>query len=227
MNPIATRLTKVRQRIEAAASACGRDPATIRLLAVSKTKPVEDVRTAYAAGQRAFGENYLQDALPKIAELAELALEWHFIGRLQGNKTEAIAHNFAWVHGLDKAKHARLLDRHRDGISPPLQVCIQLNLSGEESKGGIAPPDLPGLAATITALPNLTLRGLMTMPRPDAPAAELESVFGRLAELLSEIQAIAPEADTLSMGMSGDMVPAIRAGSTLVRIGTDIFGPRA
>ena len=227
MNTIAERLAAVHARIAAAAAACDRDPADIRLLAVSKTKPAEAIREAWAAGQLAFGENYLQDALPKIAALADLPLEWHFIGRIQGNKTGAIATHFDWVHGLDSARHARQLDQHRPPDAAPLNVCIQLNLSGEASKGGITADQLPELAGIVAGLPRLRLRGLMTMPAPGDPPAAQAAAFRQLAGLLPGLQTVTTGADTLSMGMSGDMESAIRAGSTLVRIGTDIFGPRA
>ena len=227
MNTIAERLAAVRERIAASSRSCGRAPTDVTLLAVSKTKPAAAIREAWQAGQVAFGENYLQDALPKIEALADLPLEWHFIGRIQGNKTEAIARHFDWVHGLDSAKHARQLDRHRLPGAGPLNVCIQLNLSEETSKGGISESQLADLASTVAALPNLRLRGLMTMPAPgDTPEAQA-ATFRRLAGLLETVRRAAPTADTLSMGMSGDMEAAIRAGSTMVRIGTDIFGPRA
>lgn len=227
MNPISERLAKVRERITLAANACGRNPDGIRLLAVSKTKPPEDIRAAYAAGQRAFGENYLQDAVPKILALDDLDIEWHFIGRLQGNKTDSIARHFAWVHSLEKIKHAQQLDRHRAAQAAPLDICIQLNLSGETSKGGIGPDALPALAAAVAACPRLCLRGLMTLPDPLSPAAAQVAAFEELARLLDRLRADHPQVDTLSIGMSADLEAAIRSGSTLVRIGTDIFGPRA
>jgi pyridoxal phosphate enzyme (YggS family) len=226
MNQIPERLAAVRRRIRDAAVANGRDPDAIALLAVSKTKPVEAVRAAYDAGQRRFGENYLQDALAKIAALADADIEWHFIGRIQGNKTAEISRHFAWVHSLANQRHAELLDRHRPQTLPPLQVCLQVNLSGEASKGGIDATDLDGLAAVVQRLPRLRLRGLMTMPDPHATAERQRADFARLRELLAGLQAAGVDADTLSMGMSGDLEHAIAEGSTLVRIGTDIFGPR-
>ncbi len=226
MNEIPERLAQVRQRIHDAALACARNPDDIALLAVSKTKPATDVRAAYAAGQRRFGENYLQDALPKIAELDDCDIEWHFIGRIQGNKTADISRRFAWVHGLDRLRHAELLDRHRPPKLPPLQVCLQVNLSGESSKGGIDAGALLELATAVARLPRLRLRGLMTMPDPHAAAGRQRADFHRLRELLTDLNAAGLDLDTLSMGMSGDMEAAIAEGSTLVRIGTDIFGPR-
>lgn len=226
MSEIAQALAGVHRRIEEAALAAGRNPADIALLAVSKTKPAAAVREAHAAGQRAFGENYLQDALPKIAELAALNLEWHFIGRIQSNKTRDIATHFVWVHGIDRLKHAQRLNEQRPRTMPPLQCCIQVNLSGESSKGGVSPEQLPQLARAMAALPHLQLRGLMTMPDPESPRIEQERVFRELAVLREALNSDGLALDTLSMGMSGDLELAIAAGSTLVRIGTDIFGAR-
>lgn len=226
MKQIPERLAQVRQRIRDAALACGREPASIALLAVSKTKPVSDVLAAYDAGQRLFGENYLQDALPKIAELHDKAIEWHFIGRIQGNKCSDISHYFAWVHSLDKLRHAELLDRHRPDGLPPLQVCLQVNLSGEASKGGITPATLSDLAHAVAAMPRLRLRGLMTMPDPHAGAERQRDDFAGLRALRDAVRYDGLDLDTLSMGMSADMDLAIAEGSTMVRIGTDIFGPR-
>ena len=197
------------------------------LLAVSKTKPASDVLAAYQAGQRRFGENYLQDALPKIRELTDTDIEWHFIGHLQSNKAPEISRHFAWVHGLDQLRHAeRLSERRPEGLRP-LQVCLQVNLSGEASKGGVAPDALPGLAQAVDRLPGLRLRGLMTMPDPNSGRDSQRRIFARLRALLVELQEQGLELDTLSMGMSGDMEDAIAEGATIVRIGTDIFGARA
>jgi len=226
MTDIAQALAGVQQRIAAAATAVGRDPAEITLLAVSKTKPVEMIRAAHAAGQVAFGENYLQDALPKIAALRELDLEWHYIGRIQSNKTREIAANFAWVHGIDKLKHAQRLNNQRDPAQPPLQCCIQVNLSGEASKGGVNREQLPALAHDLATLPRLRLRGLMTMPDPGSDRTAQSAVFTELAALREQLNTGGLALDTLSMGMSGDLELAIAAGSTLVRVGTDIFGAR-
>lgn len=226
MNHIPARLDEVRRRIRSAALAAGRDPDAITLLAVSKTRPVDDIRAAYAAGQRLFGENYLQEALPKIAALADLDLEWHFIGRLQSNKTADVSRTFAWAHGLDQWRHAQRLNDQRPTGLPPLQVCLQVNLSGESSKGGITPDDLPGLAKAVAELPRLRLRGLMTMPDPNTPVETQRGVFARLRQLLRALHDRGLPLDTLSMGMSADLEAAIAEGATLVRIGTDIFGAR-
>lgn len=227
MNQIPERLIRVRERISAAARASGRSPGEITLLAVSKTKPASDILAAYRAGQREFGENYLQDALPKIRSIREPGIEWHFIGRLQSNKTAEISRHFAWVHGLDRLKHAKRLDAQRPPELPPLQICLQVNLSAEASKGGVLPEDLPELAAAVARLPRLRLRGLMTMPNPETDAATQRAVFAQLRLLLQELRATGLDLDTLSMGMSADMEAAIAEGSTMVRIGTDIFGARA
>ncbi|MCG6964956.1 MAG: YggS family pyridoxal phosphate-dependent enzyme [Chromatiaceae bacterium] len=226
MNEIPERLNSVRERIRAAAAASGRDPDQVTLLAVSKTRPVSDILAAHAAGQRRFGENYLQDALPKVRGLDGADIEWHFIGRLQSNKTAEVAHHFAWVHGLDRLKHAERLSTQRPAELPPLQVCIQVNMSGEASKGGVAPDELPGLALAVAALPRLRLRGLMTMPDPSSEPQVQREAFARLRGLLDGLRAQGLALDTLSMGMSGDMEAAIAEGATIVRIGTDIFGSR-
>ena len=227
MADIANNLAQIHQRIAVAAENSQRNPASIALLAVSKTKPIEMIEAAYAAGQRSFGENYLQDALPKIEALAELNIEWHYIGRIQSNKTRPIAEHFAWVHAIESIKHAqRLNDQRPDGL-PILNCCIQLNLSGEESKGGIQPDALIETAAAFNELPHCRLRGLMTMPDPDSSAAQQQAVFHKLASCLDELKQQGFDVDTLSMGMSGDLELAIAEGSTMVRIGTDIFGARS
>jgi pyridoxal phosphate enzyme (YggS family) len=226
MNQIPEKLIQIRERIRGAARACGRSPDEITLLAVSKTKPASDVLTAYKAGQREFGENYLQDALPKIQAICEPGIEWHFIGRVQSNKTAEISRHFSWVHGLDRLKHAERLSTQRPTELAPLQVCLQVNLSAEASKGGVKPEDLPALAAAVSRLPGLKLRGLMTMPNPDTESAAQRAVFARLRLLLQDLCARGLDLDTLSMGMSADMEAAIAEGSTMVRIGTDIFGAR-
>ena len=226
MTSLAERLSQLRRQISRIASSCDRDPSDIRLVAVSKTRPVEDILAAVEAGQRVFGENYLQDALPKIAALRDRNLEWHFIGRIQSNKTREIAGNFAWVHALEKLKHARRLDSQRPDNMPPLNACIQLNLTGETSKGGIAAEELPELLENTRDLPHLKIRGLMTMPPASAGETLQHHVFGMLRKLLEEMNRQGHELDTLSMGMSGDMQAAICEGATMVRIGTAIFGPR-
>ena len=227
MLDIANNLALIQQRIARAAENAQRNPASITLLAVSKTKPIEMIEAAYAAGQRSFGENYLQDALPKIEALAELDIEWHYIGRIQSNKTRPIAEHFAWVHAIDSIKHAQRLNDQRPNGLPALNCCIQLNLSGEDSKGGIQPDALIETAAAFNELPHCRLRGLMTMPDPDSSAEQQQSVFYQLANCLDELKQEGFDVDTLSMGMSGDLELAITEGSTMVRIGTDIFGARS
>lgn len=226
MKEIPDRLAAVHRRIRQAAAACGRASEDVQLLAVSKTKPVTDVRAALDAGQRAFGENYLQDALPKIEALRDRDVEWHFIGRVQSNKTAEISRHFDWVHGLDDLRHAQRLDRQRPADLPPLQVCLQVNLSGEASKGGVSPERLPALAEAVAVLPHLRLRGLMTMPDPHSPPARQRAAFAALRGLRDRLRTAGLTLDTLSMGMSGDMEAAIAEGATIVRIGTDIFGAR-
>lgn len=225
---IETRIQAVRRQIADAARKAGRRPEQTQLLAVSKTHPASYIRAAWAAGQRTFGESYVQEAVAKIAELSDLAIEWHFIGRVQSNKTRAIAEHFDWLHSLGNAQHAeRLNDQRPPGLSP-LQVCVQVNLSEESSKGGIGSNDLQELATRVAKLPNLNLRGLMTMPDPDAPRDRQIADFKRLRDLLGELRASGhATADTLSMGMTNDLEDAIAAGSTLVRIGTAIFGKRS
>ena len=226
MNDIPRRLARVHDRISAAAIASGRRPEDVTLLAVSKTKPASDVLAAYRAGQRRFGENYLQDALPKIRELADTDIEWHFIGHLQSNKAPEISRHFTWVHGLDQLRHAERLSDRRPGELQPLQVCLQVNLSGEASKGGVAPDALPELAQAVGRLPRLQLRGLMTMPDPNSSRDSQRRVFARLSALLVELKEQGLDLDTLSMGMSGDMEDAIAEGATIVRFGSDIFCAR-
>ena len=216
----------VRERIRRAATACGRDPGDVTLLAVSKTKPLADVIAAYEAGQRLFGENYLQDALPKILGMPASDVEWHFIGRIQGNKTAEISRHFSWVHGLDRVHHAEQLSRYRPAGMADLQVCLQVNLSAEASKGGVAADQLPALARAVADLPRLRLRGLMTMPDPHATNDALHAAFSRLRHLRDRLNAEGSALDTLSMGMSGDLETAIAEGATIVRIGTDLFGAR-
>jgi len=224
---ITERLTQVKERLSTFARTCERDPVDIQLIAVSKTRPAEEIRVAFEAGQRAFGENYLQEALPKIRELADLPIEWHFIGRIQSNKTRDIAARFHWVHALASAKHARRLSEQRPGELPPLQVCIQVNVSGEASKGGVAPEETAELARLVATLPRLRLRGLMTMPPAGSSEAEQHRIFGALRKLRDRLNAEEElEMDSLSMGMSGDMEAAVCEGATMVRIGTAIFGPR-
>ena len=226
MSTIVERLTRVRMRIAQAATAAGRDPASIRLLAVSKTRPTADVEAALAAGQTAFGESYLQDALPKIAALGERA-EWHFIGPIQSNKTRQIASHFAWVHSVDRLKIAQRLSEQRPAGLPPLNVCLQVNTSGENTKAGISPAATLTLATAVAALPRLRLRGLMTIPAPVQNVQQQRRPFAQLRRLLEQLNAKGFELDTLSMGMSDDLEAAILEGATLVRIGTAVFGPRS
>ena len=223
MSTIADNITAVASRITAAAKACGRDAANIHLLAVSKTKPAAAVREAHAAGLRDFGENYLQEALGKQAELTDLPLCWHFIGPIQSNKTRAIAEHFDWVHSVDRLKIAQRLSEQRPVNLPPLNICIQVNVSGEASKSGCTPADLPALAAAISALPNLTLRGLMAIPEPTEERAEQDAAFASVRTLQDSLNL---PLDTLSMGMSHDLESAIAQGATWVRIGTALFGAR-
>ena len=226
MTTIAANLQAVRERIAAACAAAGRAPAEVALLAVSKTWPVAAVREAAAAGQRAFGESYVQEAVVKIAVLRDLAAEWHFIGPLQSNKTKAVAENFAWVHSIERLKIAERLSAQRPVDLPPLDVCLQVNVSGEASKSGCAPEEAPGLARAIAQLPRLRLRGLMAIPEPTENPALARRRFAGLRELRDRLVADGLPLDTLSMGMSHDLEAAIMEGATLVRIGTAIFGER-
>lgn len=226
MSGLSGRLQNLVTRIARAAFDAGRDPAGIRLLAVSKTWPAESVREAAAAGQQAFGENYVQEGVAKVETLADLKLEWHFIGPLQSNKTRPVANSFAWVHSIDRLKIAQRLSEQRDVFLPPLQVCIQVNVSGEASKSGVSPAELPDLARAVAALPRLKLRGLMTIPEPTSDVALQRSRFAMLRQLMEQLRADGLELDTLSMGMSDDLEAAIAEGSTMVRVGTAIFGSR-
>ena len=223
MSTIAENIAKVGERIRAAAQASGRDLDHIGLLAVSKTKPAAAVREAYAAGIRDFGENYLQEALEKQAELSELPLIWHFIGPIQSNKTKPIAEHFAWVHSVDRLKIAQRLSEQRPTGLPPLNICLQVNISAEDSKSGCAPAELAALALAVSQLPNLRLRGLMAIPEPTDDVAAQRAAFARLRELRDGLPLTL---DTLSMGMSHDLDAAIAEGATWVRIGTALFGAR-
>lgn len=214
-------------RIARAAEAAGRDAAEVRLLAVSKTWPADSVREAAAAGQRAFGENYVQEGAEKVDALAGLGLEWHFIGPLQSNKTRLVANRFAWVHSIDRLKIAERLSAQRDVHLPPLAVCIQVNVSGEASKSGVAPGELPELAHAVAGLPRLRLRGLMAIPEPTSNVALQRARFATLRQLRDQLNADGLALDTLSMGMSDDLEAAIAEGSTMVRVGTAIFGSRS
>ncbi|MGD9000234.1 MAG: YggS family pyridoxal phosphate-dependent enzyme [Granulosicoccaceae bacterium] len=226
MADIQQRLNKVRDRIQRAEQTHGRHPGSVQLLAVSKTHPVEAIREAVAAGQRAFGENYLQDALQKIDALTDLELEWHFIGAIQSNKTRDIATHFDWVHTLEREKIARRLSAQRPVHLPPLNVCLQVNISGEASKAGLDPAAVAELAATVSDLPRLRLRGLMAIPQAETDPARQRRAFRALATLQQQLIAGGLLLDTLSMGMSNDLEAAIAEGATIVRIGTAIFGER-
>jgi pyridoxal phosphate enzyme (YggS family) len=226
MTTISDNLQAVRDRIARAARACGRRPDEIALLAVSKTFPPAAIEAALAAGQRAFGENYVQEALDKIAALAGRGIEWHFIGPIQSNKTRPLAVHFDWVHGVEREKIALRLNEARPDGLPPLNVCIQVNVSGEGSKSGVAPGAEAALAAAIARLPRLRLRGLMAIPEPTADAALRRRRFARLRALRDALARAGCALDTLSMGMSDDLEDAIAEGATLVRVGTAIFGPR-
>ncbi|NUT15537.1 MAG: YggS family pyridoxal phosphate-dependent enzyme [Cupriavidus sp.] len=228
MSVIAANLQAVRQGIAAAAQQAGRQPADVALLAVSKTVSPDRIRAAYAAGQREFGENYVQEGIDKIAALADLRdrLQWHFIGPLQSNKTRPVAEHFDWVHTIDRLKIAERLSAQRPAGMPALQACIQVNISGEASKSGVAPAEVPALAHAVAALPNLRLRGLMAIPEPGHDPAAQRRPFAAMRAMLQALRADGLALDTLSMGMSGDMEAAIAEGATVVRIGTAIFGAR-
>lgn len=223
MSTIAGNIAQVEARIRAAALTVHRDVTSIHLLAVSKTKPAAALREAHAAGVRDFGENYLQEARAKQIELADLPLCWHFIGPIQSNKTRDIAEHFAWVHSVDRLKIAQRLSEQRPADLPPLNICIQVNVSGEASKSGCTPADLPALAAAISALPRLKLRGLMAIPEPTEDRAEQDAAFAQVRSLQERLNM---GLDTLSMGMSHDLESAIAQGATWVRIGTALFGAR-
>jgi pyridoxal phosphate enzyme (YggS family) len=224
-NTIEQRLNVVRRRIHRAEAAAGRPEGSVRLVCVSKTKPAAAIAAAYRCGQRDFGENYLQEALAKQEYLGHFDIVWHFIGPIQSNKTRPLAQRFAWVHGVDRLKIAERLSEQRPESLPPLNVCLQVNVSGEDSKSGIAPAELPELAAAVSRLPRLSLRGLMAIPAPSGNEAEQRAAFRNLrlaSEGLAEYGL-----DTLSMGMSDDLEVAVREGSTLLRIGTAVFGARS
>lgn len=223
MSTIAANISTLEQRIRVAAQAAQRGADSVGLLAVSKTKPAEALREAYDAGLRHFGENYLQEALGKQQQLSDLPLHWHFIGPIQSNKTRSIAEQFDWVHSVDRLKIAQRLSEQRPEHLAPLNICIQINVSGEASKSGCTPEDLPALAAAIASLPRLKLRGLMAIPEPTDDVAAQHAAFARVRILQEQL----PQAlDTLSMGMSHDLEAAISEGATWVRIGTALFGAR-
>ncbi|PIJ48902.1 YggS family pyridoxal phosphate enzyme [Erwinia sp. OLTSP20] len=226
MTVISHNLDQVRQRITHAALRCGRDPTEIMLIAVSKTQSVNAIEQAMLAGQRSFGENYVQEALDKISAMENCALIWHFIGPLQSNKSRLVAENFAWLHTLDRLKLAQRLNAQRPEQLEALNVLIQVNISDENSKSGIMLDDVAELAREVVKLPRLRLRGLMAIPAPENSYQRQLAVCQRMARAFEQLKAGCPSVDTLSLGMSDDMEAAIAAGSTMVRIGTAIFGSR-
>ena len=226
MQNIEKNLEKIRSQINAAAVQFDRDPDSVLLLAVSKKKPAGDIRLAYQSGQKDFGENYLQEAEEKMAELRDLDICWHFIGAIQSNKTRHIAEEFDWAHCIDRLKIARRLSDQRPAGRAPLNVCIQVNLDDEASKAGVSLDEVPQLAAAIDSLPGIRLRGLMSIPAPRDDFEAQRAAFARLAAALESLRQQGISCDTLSMGMTQDMTAAIAEGSTLVRIGTAIFGER-
>jgi pyridoxal phosphate enzyme (YggS family) len=226
MTTISERMQAIRRGIAKAAQEAGRNPESVALLAVGKAHPDTALREAFEASQRAFGESYLQEALDKMAALADLPLEWHFIGPVQSNKTRPIAEHFDWVHGVDRLKIAQRLSEARPQQLPPLNVCVQINVSGEASKSGCPPQEAPILARTVAALPRLRLRGLMAIPAPSPDITNQRRQFRMVRELYDTLRSDGMMLDTLSMGMSDDFPAAIAEGATIVRIGSAIFGPR-
>ncbi len=226
MTTIQANLQTVMQRIDAACRQARRPPASVLLLAISKTFPTLSIQEAYFAGQRSFGENYVQEAVEKITELAGLDIDWHFTGPLQSNKTRLVASHFNWVHGIDRYKIAQRLSEARDAHLPPLNVCIQVNLSGEATKGGADRNSVSDLAHAVAMLPRLRLRGLMTIPEPTPDAALLRRRYAELRSLRDALNTDGLGLDTLSMGMSSDLELAIEEGATIVRVGSAIFGAR-
>ncbi|MBU2909987.1 MULTISPECIES: YggS family pyridoxal phosphate-dependent enzyme [Vibrio] len=230
MSSIQQNIEQITSQIRSAEQKCGRAPESVQLLAVSKTKPIGAILEAALGGQVAFGENYVQEGVDKVKHFSEqhsnLKLEWHFIGPIQSNKTRPIAESFQWVHSVERDKIAQRLSAQRPSELPPLQVLIQVNTSGEESKSGTSEETVFALAELISSLPNLTLRGLMSIPANVSDYQSQLNAFSQLAELKDKLTAKYPNIDTLSMGMSGDMDAAVEAGSTMVRIGTAIFGAR-
>ena len=226
LDAIRGRVAAVRGRIEAAEREFGRKPGTVRLLAVSKVQPSAAVRAAFAAGQTAFGENYVQEALAKMADLADLAAEWHFIGPVQSNKTRAISERFSWAHSVDRLKIARRLSEQRSADLPPLNLCIEVNVSGEATKSGVRLQELSEIAFALAELPRVRLRGLMAIPVPAEGFEAQRAPFRVLRTAFDALIARGLPLDTLSMGMTADLEAAVAEGATVVRIGTAIFGPR-
>lgn len=227
MTMIADNLQRVRTRVEQACQACGRDPATVTLLAVSKTFGADAVRQAHAAGQTAFGENYIQEAVDKMVAVPELALVWHCIGPIQSNKSRLVAEHFDWAHTVDRLKLAERLSAQRPMGKSPLQICLQVNIDGGANKSGVAPDQALALAREVAQLPGLVLRGLMTIPEPAPDFATAVAVHRQARALFDDLRDAGLALDTLSMGMTADLEAAIHAGSTMVRVGTAIFGGRA
>ncbi len=226
MTTIAARLEQVKQRITDAENRYGRKPGSVSLLAISKTRPARDILQALEAGQRCFGENYLQDAIPKIEALKEYDIEWHFTGPVQSNKTRIIAASFSWVHSIDRLKVAQRLDKQRPSHLKPLNICLQINIDDEPSKSGIKPEELSEMAEKLSLMKNLRLRGLMAIPKATIDLDEQRNSFYKLRKLQSHLIENGYSLDTLSMGMSNDFSAAIAEGATIVRIGTALFGKR-
>jgi len=224
MTTIAQRFKQIRAQISAAERACNRRPGSVLLLAVSKTKPSEDIAAAYQSGQRHFGENYLQEALKKQQELGAYAITWHFIGPIQSNKTKPLATHFDWVHSVDSLKIAKRLSEQRPAHLPPLNICLQVNISDEPSKSGITLAELPQLCEQVSKLPNLKLRGVMAIPAPQQDFDLQRQPYRALYQAVEKLDC--PELDSFSFGMTGDLKAAIAEGSTIVRIGTALFGER-
>jgi len=223
---LAVSIRNVRERIRVACARAGRSVDSVTLLAVSKTHSVDLIRGAAREGVEHFGESYLQEALPKIETLRGLELTWHFVGQLQGNKTRDVAENFQWVHGVDRLRIAKRLSDQRPFHAPPLNVCLQVNVGGEETKGGVTPGELPELAREVASLPRLSLRGLMCIPPPEGDPARQRTWFTQTAQLLRSLHVPGTTLDTLSMGMSDSLEVAIEEGATIVRVGTALFGNR-
>ena len=226
MTEITQAIDNTKKRIVDSARACGRNPADITLIAISKTRPASDIRHAFEHGQRFFGESYCQEAIDKIEALKDCAIEWHFIGPMQSNKTRLIAHHFDWVHSIDRLKIARRLSEQRPPQLTPLNICLQVNISGEDSKSGLTLDELLPTALSVNALPRLKLRGLMAIPARTKDTRQQLQTFAAVAAAQQQLITHGLELDTLSMGMSDDLEAAITAGATMVRVGTGIFGAR-
>jgi len=226
MSVLAENLLRVQTRIQAACQAAGRDPASVSLLAVSKTFSADEVRQVHAAGQTAFGENYIQEGVDKIQALKDLNLSWHCIGPIQSNKTRLVAEHFDWVHSIDRLKIAERLSAQRPATLPPLQVCIQVNIDAGANKSGVLPEQVRSLAEAVMRLPQLQLRGLMTIPEPSDNPQQTHAVHAQAHALWLQLKSQGLPLDTLSMGMTADLEVAIQEGSSMVRVGTAIFGRR-